>query len=297
MEVEIARLRYELPRLREDEVYEGRRGGGGRGERGHTNVELGKQRIRDRIADLKESLAQIQEVEESRREQRKNVYRVSLVGYTNAGKSTLMDGLCETGEGAEDKLFATLGTTVRRLDPPTTPSVVVTDTVGFIRDLPHELVASFRATLAEAAESDLIVVVVDGSDDHWRQKLQVTEQTLDSIGASSVPRHLVFNKMDRVDEEGLPKGAEKYDEALALSALNQEDVDRLRQAIVDSRDDQLCEETVLIPFEQGSLVGEVYERASVIDERHTEEGTVLEVRAKRADLDRWQKEFDLSFGG
>ncbi len=291
LEVEIARLRYELPRLRDDDSYEGRRGGGGRGERGHTNVELGKQRIRDRIAELKDTLERAQQVDEARRERRDDAYRVALVGYTNAGKSTLMEGLTDCAAGVEDKLFATLGTRVRRLQPPTSPPVVISDTVGFIRNLPHQLVASFRSTLAEAAEANLILVVVDASDPDWIDQLRVTLDTLESIGASDVTRQIVLNKVDRLDEQTRQEIVAQYGDALSVSALHGDDLDLLREEVLRFRDLGLCEETLVIPFDEGQVVGEVYERAHVVDETHSAQGTILHFRAYAQDIDRWRQQF------
>jgi GTP-binding protein HflX len=191
LEVELARLRYDMPRLRKSAGDDDRRGGGGRGERGHTNVQLEKMRIRDRISQLNRELANLQRHEDGRREKRADVWTVSLVGYTNAGKSTLMRALTGADVLAEDKLFATLGTTVRKLHPAVNPPVLVGDTVGFIRELPHELVASFHSTLDQARISHLCLLVVDASDPEWLAQLQCVLETL----GDTVPvyRSLVVN--------------------------------------------------------------------------------------------------------
>lgn len=179
LEVELARLRFDLPRVRQTGTGDDRRGGGGRGERGHTNVQLEKMRIRDRIATIARDLAALQQQDDARRTQRAEVWTAALVGYTNAGKSTLMRNLTGADVLAEDKLFATLGTTVRRLHPAATPPILVCDTVGFIRALPHELVASFHSTLDQAHTARLRLLIVDASDPEWRQQLACVRETLD----------------------------------------------------------------------------------------------------------------------
>jgi GTPase len=178
LEVELARLRYDMPRLRKSGEDDDRRGGGGRGERGHTNVQLEKMRIRDRISQLGRELEALQRQGDTRRQDRAEVWTVALVGYTNAGKSTLMRSLTGADVLAEDRLFATLGTTVRKLHPAVSPQVLVSDTVGFIRELPHELVASFHSTLDQARTAHLCLLVVDASDPEWAAQLQCVLETL-----------------------------------------------------------------------------------------------------------------------
>lgn len=294
LEVEIARLHYELPRLRDDAKGDDRRGGGGRGERGHTNVELGKQRIRDRIAELKSELQEVQQTEATRRDQRQHLFQVALVGYTNAGKSSILHGLTDSDILVEDKLFATLGTTVRALEPPTTPPILISDTVGFIKNLPHEFVASFQSTLDEALDAQMIVNVVDASDPEWPQHLRVTRETLHSIGADGdeLSTQLVFNKVDAIDDETKDRLAREFPAAIQMSALDADDLHRLRNTLIETRDLGLCEETLLIPFEQGEVLGEIHDRAAVIDESHTTDGTVLHLRARSQDFDRWRSKID-----
>ena len=292
LEVEIARLQYELPRLRDDGSGDDRRGGGGRGERGHTNVELGKERIRDRIAELKRELDAEQETAESRRERRQQAFQVVLVGYTNAGKSSLLQALTDSEVLVEDQLFATLGTTVRRLQPSTTPPILVSDTVGFIKYLPHELVASFRSTLDEAMDAQLILLVVDVSDPDWRDQLQVTRETLSSIGASSIATRLVFNKVDRIDGELRRRLQREFPRARQMSAFEPDDISALREELIEVHDMGLCEESIFIPFDDGHLLGEIYEQARVVEEKHDDRGRVLRLRARAASIDRWRSKLD-----
>jgi GTP-binding protein HflX len=233
---------HQLPRVRDDENKRDKQGGGaGRGERGHTAVELVKQQLRERLAKLRKELSELQDAADNKRRGRKNdAARVALVGYTNAGKSSLMRALTGSEVLVEDKLFATLNVTTRPLHPPSAPAVVVTDTVGFIQRLPHELVASFRATLDEARDAERILIVVDVSDPAWRDQLRVTQETLESIGVR-VPQRIVLNKIDRTritERLGL---ALELPDALQICAHEPEDIAELRAAILDSVDTDLSE--------------------------------------------------------
>ena len=207
-QVEIARLGYMAPRLREAAKQAGpkdraRSGTGGRSG-GESHGELDRRKIRDRIAELQKELDATdlgRKTQRARRQERQGLARVALVGYTNAGKSTLMRALTGNEVLVADKLFATLDTTVRALHPESVPRVLVSDTVGFIKNLPHGLVASFKSTLDEALEASLLAHVVDASDPGFERQLAVTEEVLDEIGAKAVPRLLVFNKIDRGGDE------------------------------------------------------------------------------------------------
>src|SRR3954470_5900330 len=203
-QVEIARLGYMAPRMREAAKLAGpkdraRSGTGGRSG-GESHGELDRRKIRDRIAELQKELDAMKlerKTQRARRHERQGLARVALVGYTNAGKSTLMRALTGSEALVADKLFATLDTTVRALQPESVPRVLVSDTVGFIKNLPHGLVASFKSTLDEALEASLLAHVVDASDPGFERQLAVTTKVLDEIGAQDVPRLLVFNKIDR----------------------------------------------------------------------------------------------------
>src|SRR5438445_12270733 len=207
-QVEIAGLGYMAPRLREAAKQAGRkdraRSGTGGGSGGESHGELDRRKIRDRITELQKELdgmALERKTQHARRQERHGLARVALVGYTNAGKSTLMRALTGSEALVADKLFATLDTTVRALQPESIPRVLVSDTVGFIKNLPHGLVASFKSTLDEALEASLLVHVVDASDPGFERQLAVTEDVLDEIGAQDLPRLVVFNKFDRGGDE------------------------------------------------------------------------------------------------
>jgi GTP-binding protein HflX len=266
LEVELARLEYELPRIRDDSSLGDREGGGGRASRGHTNVELAKQRARDRIAAVRRELAQWKASTEQRRQARADVFRVALVGYTNAGKSSLMRQLTGSDVLVEDRLFATLGTTVRQLAPPATPAILVADTVGFIHRLPHALVASFHSTLSEAHEAWLLLHVVDCSDPAFRAQRRVTEQVLSDIGAAATPIWLVLNKADRLDPAQRDALAAEHPDAILTSALDRQDGEALRARVEAFFGQHLVEQTVVIPYERHGVLAELRDRLQVVRE-------------------------------
>jgi GTPase len=288
LQVEIARLTYVAPRLRESKRGPADRvRGGGKGA-GESALELDRRKIRDRIAELREELAAIQRDQDRRRQHRREARRVALVGYTNAGKSSLMRALTGSEVYVADKLFATLDTTVRALHPETKPRVLVSDTVGFIKKLPHDLVASFKSTLDEAHEASLLLFIVDASDATHESQLQVTRDVLSEIGALDAPSLLVMNKVDRLDDVGRAKIRAKYPNAMLISARDPVDVARVRQAIVDFFDAQLSEGLLDIPFGKQNVIHEIHENARVVAETWDEAGAHLTIRAEPATLARLQ---------
>jgi GTP-binding protein HflX len=275
LQVEMARLKYVAPRLRESAGGGGRQQGPGAGE---SALALDRRKIRDRLAELKEQLEAVQRDSDQRRSARRDQLRVALVGYTNAGKSSLMRALTGSQVLVEDKLFATLDTTVRALQPETRPRVLVSDTVGFIKQLPHDLVASFRSTLAEALEASLLLFVVDASDPTYEAQLEVSRSVLREIGADTVPSRLVLNKMDRLDAAARAALVAKHPDAILLSAHAPEDVSALRDTIIAFFEAAMVEDVLVLPYAKQGLIGEVYETARVLSEEHNETGRVLKVR-------------------
>jgi len=286
LQVEIARLRYLAPRLREgggggDRV---RGGVGGKGA-GESALELDRRRIRDRIAELKDELSRIEGGANIRRQRRSDLPTVALVGYTNAGKSSLMRALTSTEVYVADKLFATLDTTVRRLVPPTDPPILVTDTVGFIKKLPHDLVASFRSTLDEAGDADLLLHLVDASDPAHSDQLAVTREVLADIGADKVETWLLLNKIDRCDEDTRTALSDHYPGALQLSAKSRDDVAALRDRLIERFAGKLEEAELEVPWTQQRVVHLIHERTTVLGEDHDDTGTRMRVRAPQKTLD------------
>jgi GTP-binding protein HflX len=281
LQVEVARLRYLTPRLRAGSSGADRvRGGiGGKGA-GESALELDRRRIRDRIAELRRELAQIDSGSQVRRERRSELPTVALVGYTNAGKSSLMRALTSTEVYVADKLFATLDTTVRRLEPATEPPILVSDTVGFIKKLPHDLVASFRSTLDEAADADVLLHVVDASDPAHADQVAVTRTVLAEIGADRVETWLLLNKIDRVDDAArLAALADHYPGAIMMSAKRAADVAALRDRLVERFVGPLEEIELDVPWSHQRVMHAIHERATVLSEQHTEDGTRVRLRA------------------
>jgi GTP-binding protein HflX len=274
LQVEIARLKYVSPRLRESSGS-GRQQGSGAGE---SDLELDRRKIRDRLAELKIQIEDIQRDGDQRRSGRRDQLRVALVGYTNAGKSSLMRALTGSEVLVEDKLFATLDTTVRALQPEARPRVLVSDTVGFIKKLPHDLVASFRSTLAEALEASLLLFVVDASDPTYESQLEVSREVLREIGADAVPSRLLLNKIDRVSEADRAALREKHPDAILLSAKLPEDVAALRETIIGFFEASMVEDHLVLPYAKQGLLSEVYEHTRVLSEDYDTTGRIMKVR-------------------
>lgn len=229
-QVELARFQYLLPRLTRMWTHlERQRGGTGtRGGAGEKEIETDRRTIRDQINVLKKKLEKIEKQSETRRKSRQGIVRVALVGYTNAGKSSLMRILSKEKVYAKDELFATVDSTVRKVVFGNLP-FLLSDTVGFIRKLPHDLIESFKSTLAEVKEADVLLHVIDASSPSHEEHINVVEQTLDEIGASNITTIKVFNKIDLL-EEGLPTNGGL---SAAISAKDKTGIEELRQLIVE----------------------------------------------------------------
>lgn len=282
LQVEIARLTYLVPRLRLSSKTSERQQGRGAGE---SQLELDRRKVRDRIAQLRQELAEIEMSQGQRRARRADARRVALVGYTNAGKSSLMRALTGHEVYVADKLFATLDTTVRAL-PDIVPRILVSDTVGFISKLPHDLVASFRSTLDEAREASLLLYVSDASDPTFRDQLRVTQDVLKEIGAEEIPSLLLLNKADRLSEFESARLRKEFPDAALLSAHQPADVLALRDRLVSFFDSGLDEAELLIPYARSALLGDIRQNARVVSETHDEVGYQLVLRAEHLFLDR-----------
>ncbi|HEU5061161.1 MAG TPA: GTPase HflX [Kofleriaceae bacterium] len=290
LQVEIARLAYLAPRLRESGGGGDRvRGGvGGRGA-GESALELDRRRIRDRIAELRRELAAIEGTSRVQRGRRSDLPTVALVGYTNAGKSSLMRALTGSDVYVADELFATLDTTVRVLHPRTEPPILVSDTVGFIKKLPHDLVASFRSTLDEAREADLLLQVVDAADPAFRDHIEVTRSVLADLGIDQ-PQWMLLNKMDLVPPDDRQALALELPDAIQISARSPDDVAHLRERITTRFLGAPEEATLLVPWAKHGVVHRIHQQCRILSEDHAEEGTRLTIRAPRSVLDRIRSE-------
>jgi GTP-binding protein HflX len=292
-QVEIARLGYMAPRLREAAKLAGpqgrqRSGTGGRGA-GESHTELDRRKIRDRIAELQQDIIAMdaeRKTQRARRQERQGGTNVALVGYTNAGKSTLMRALTGSDVLVENKLFATLDTTVRALQPESRPRVLVSDTVGFIKNLPHGLVASFKSTLEEALDAGLLLHVIDASDPGFERQLAVTDKVLAEIDAQHVPRLRVVNKIDHVGDAAAQAEREAelraaWPDCIVMSARRAEDVARLRDEIIAFfRQDQV-EAELFLPWSAQQSRGEIFASCEVLEERADEDGAFLCVRGAK----------------
>jgi len=291
VQVEIARLTYMAPRLREAAKRAGplgrqRSGTGGRGT-GQSRAQTDSQKVRDRISELQKEIDAMEagrDTQRARRLGQSGVSQVALVGYTNAGKSTLMRALTGKEILVANKLFATLDTKVRTLIPASVPKVLVSDTVGFIKNLPHGLVASFKSTLDEALSASLLLHVIDAGDPGYEAQLEVTDKVLAEIGADSVPRIRVFNKIDYLPDaaaqaERTTELQAKYPGCIVLSARRQDDIKQLHRSIVQAFQKDLIESEIFLPWSAQALRGEIFTSCEVIEERAEAEGAFFRFRA------------------
>jgi GTP-binding protein HflX len=283
LQVEMARLSYLAPRVRESPGGKERQAGRGAGE---AAIELDRRRIRDRLAELREQLAAVQRERDVRRAQRRELRRVALVGYTNAGKSSLMRALTQSAVEVEDRLFATLDTTVRALKPEVKPRVLVSDTVGFIKKLPHDLVASFKSTLDEALEASLLLFLVDASDPSHEAQLEVTREVIAEIGAAETPSRVVMNKIDRLSPERLAELRAEAPDAWFLSAHDPADVAALHAKIVEFFASRYVSQTFIVPYSRQAIVSEMHESGIVETESYEEDGVHVRMRGEPETIGR-----------
>jgi GTP-binding protein HflX len=286
LQVEIARQTYEAPRLRDMGVGKERQSGRGAGE---TIVETEKRKVRDRLAELRRELEAVLRDEEKRRTKRGELLGAALVGYTNAGKSSLMRALTGSDVLVEDKLFATLDTTVRALQPETQPRILITDTVGFIHKLPHDLVASFQSTLDEARGASLLLYVVDAADRNFRSQLAVVREVLGEIGADKTPHLLILNKADCLSEFQKQVLRAEYPDAVLTSTRSPEDMRSVTERVIHFFEKDMIEKEILVPYKEQGAIAEMRLNMKILEESFTEEGVRLLVRSRPIDLQRLSK--------
>ncbi len=287
-QVELALLRYRLPRLKGKGTALSQQGAGiGTRGPGETKLEVDRRRLLKRMVKLE---VELKEMDKNRRVQRHSRTRsrartVSLVGYTNAGKSTVLNTLTDAGVLVENRLFATLDPRTRRLELPGGEAVLLSDTVGFVRKLPHQLVQAFKSTLEVVRESDLLVHIVDSSAPNPEGQIEAVRAVLDELHADRVPELLAFNKADVTDEA--ERLAAKYPGSVALSAVTGEGVEELLTAVGDRLRAAASVVELLVPFDRGDVIAALHREGEVIDEEHTEGGTRIRVRVDQAGAARF----------
>jgi GTP-binding protein HflX len=278
LQVELAQLVYLLPRIKGRGVELSRLGGGiGTRGPGEQKLEVDRRRIRKRIQHLRQELSHVSQNRSIQRKKRKRaaVFSVSIVGYTNAGKSTLLNALTDAHVHVEDKLFATLDSTTRKLKLPSHQSVVLSDTVGFIKKLPHQLVASFRSTLDEVREANLLLNIIDASHPQMREQIEAVEVVLSEIGAAEKPRINVFNKVDILSDSEIDQFKKRYPEGVFVSALKKEGIDGVIQKIDEIVSSSLVQVEFKISFDKSNLIEKIYRVGRVISEKHSPHGTKI----------------------
>lgn len=279
LQVELAQQKYLLPRLRGLGVQLSRTGGGiGTRGPGETKLESDRRHINRRIASLEAEIKEIKKHRELIRSRRKKdgVITACLVGYTNAGKSTLMNSLTKSEVLAEDKLFATLDTTSRAIILRDNRKILITDTVGFIRKLPHHLVQAFKATLEETAEADMLIYVIDASNPQYETHIKVVDSVLSELGALGKPTVYVYNKTDEA-EDFVCAG----ENSIGISAKTGENIEKLIDLISDTAPGKRQEVSVLIPYNCGSLASELHENQKILSEEYLGEGIKITLLADK----------------
>ena len=295
LQVELAQLQYLLPRLKRMWTHLSRiRGGIGLRGPGETQLEVDRRAIRDRIARLREKLDGIEERRALQRKGRSDEWNVALVGYTNVGKSTIMNRLAGESVQVEDRLFATLDATTRRVDLPAGEAVVLTDTVGFIRNLPHHLVASFRATLEEVVHADLLLHVVDASDPQHEEQMRVVRGVLDQLGLAGTPVLHVFNKFDLVppaERAGLrSRILSEHDDAVVASAVEERGLVSLVDALSEFVRSRQIDVRVRLPLHRTRALSRLYELGEVTSRNYTEQAIEVGLRARPEVVRRLESE-------
>ena len=285
-QVELAQLEYLLPRLRGWGESMSRQAGGqvgaggaGMGSRGpgETKIELDRRRIRTKMAQLRKQLRDFAPAREAKRAERKRhtIPAVAIAGYTNAGKSSLLNRLTRAGVLVENALFATLDTSVRRSETADGRVYTLTDTVGFVRNLPHQLVEAFRSTLEEVGDADVIVHLVDGSHPDPAAQLQTVRDVIGDVGARDIPEIVVFNKADLLDDDTRLVLRGLAPQALFVSSRTGEGIDELRARIEDTLPLPAVEVRAVVPYDRGDLVSAIHEHGIIVSEEHGPEGTIL----------------------
>lgn len=293
LQVELAQLQYTLPRIMGKGLMLSRLGGGiGTRGPGETKLEVDRRRIRDRIAFIKDQIEKVKAVRSLHRSKRKknNVFEVSLVGYTNAGKSTLLNTLTNSDIYAKDQLFATLDPTTRQLTLPNKQEIIITDTVGFIQRLPHQLIAAFRSTLEVVTEADLLVHIIDVSHELYKEQAAAVHEVLKEIGAETKPVITVYNKIDKLPPDSkLADRLAQEEDTVCISAAKKLNLETLQQMIESHLKSKAVEVTLCIPYAETAKAAQLHETANVLEQEYTENGAVMKVILPVEDLETYNE--------
>lgn len=293
LQVELAQLQYNLPRIMGKGLSLSRLGGGiGTRGPGETKLEVDRRRIRDRIAYIKECIGKVKSVRNLHRAGRNkaSVPTVSLVGYTNAGKSTLLNTLTNSDIYAKDQLFATLDPTTRQLDLPDKQQAILTDTVGFIQRLPHQLVAAFQSTLEEVVEADILLHVIDVSHELYKEQSNAVYHVLEQIGAKDKTIITVYNKIDKLPaDSALPARLAQEENSICISAKANINLDKLLELIAENLKLKAVEEYFLVPYSDSGAAARLHSVGTVLEQEYLAEGTKLKVRLAAEQLGEFEK--------
>ncbi|GMQ97937.1 MAG: GTPase HflX [Acidimicrobiia bacterium] len=295
LQVELAQHRYRLPRLKGQGTQLSRLGAGiGTRGPGETKLETDRRRILERVRKIERELKDASQSRATRNKNRKRSGEpaIAIVGYTNAGKSTLFNRLTDADVLVEDRLFATLDSTVRQLSLPHGHDAVISDTVGFVRDLPHELVKAFMSTLEEVGDADLLVHLVDASDPDPDHQLASVRRVLQEIGADDVDELVAFNKIDAASDTTVRRLRSLHPDAIFISAATGAGIDDLLDAIVDGLHAKTVELSLLIPYENGDVLAEAHSTGDVLGLEHLDAGTSITVRIPHASAARFRRFVD-----
>jgi len=290
-QVELAQLQYLLPRLTRAWTHLSKQYGGiGTKGPGETQIETDRRLIRNRISHLKEKLIKIESQRDTQSSNRKNLVRISLAGYTNAGKSTLFNLLTKSDVFAEDKLFATLDSTTRSLDLIGRQKLLISDTVGFIRKLPPHLVASFKSTLNEVRDADIILHVIDMSHHFYEDHVRIVDDTLKEFGSKNKIEIKVFNKVDAVkDKSKIQYIRNNYNNSVIISAQKGINISKLNKMLLDAAERSFVEDEISIGIEETKLVSQIHSLAEVISTKYNNGSVVLNFRTSKENKDRIRK--------
>ena len=288
-QVELAQLEYLLPRLTRQWTHLSKQFGGiGTKGPGETQIETDRRLIRTRISLLKEKLERIAKQRVTQRQGRTKHTRTALVGYTNVGKSTLLNLLAGSDVFVENRLFATLDPTTRLVPLDSAVSILMTDTVGFIRKLPHHLVASFKSTLEEITEADILLHVVDISSPYFEDQISVVQETLEDLGAGDTPTLVVFNKIDMLQDRSiLPTLSEKYPNCVFISAVRGINILGLKEAVAQMLEKEFMVEEIVLPDSKQKIIAQLHDVGEVLERSYEDGKVIMKIRIHRRDKERF----------